>query len=164
MGKKNCRYPKGVSGSVSKSRKRPFWDDGRNFFFCGKKSWLQCFLGWNLPEITVMLPSFQRYIGITVKIRKNLIFHCFFYFWPWSRNNYVMNATPLWFPVNFTPKNYTSRLNLRKKNFRFPKGASGSVLKSENDHFGMSDGNFFFFIENKADHRVFWGKIYRILP
>ena len=33
---------------------------------------------------------------------------------------------------------------LRKNNFRLPKGVSGSVLKSENDHFGMSDGIFFF--------------------
>ena len=46
-------------------------------------------------------------------------------------------------PVNFTPKNNTSKLNLRKKNFRFPEGASGSVSKSENDHFGISDGIFF---------------------
>ena len=32
---------------------------------------------------------------------------------------------------------------LRKKNFRFPKGVSGLVSKSENYHFGMSDEIFF---------------------
>ena len=37
-----------------------------------------------------------------------------------------------------------SKLNFEKKNFRFPKGVSGSVSKSENDHFGMSAGIFFF--------------------
>ena len=64
------------------------------------------------------------------------------------------------FPVNFTPKKYTSKLNFeKKKNFRFPKGVSGSVSKSENDHFGMSDG-IFFFLEKKVDHTVFWGGIH----
>ena len=44
---------------------------------------------------------------------------------------------------------------LRKKNFRFPKGVSGSVSKLENDHFGMSDG-IFFFVEKKL-FVVFFG-------
>ena len=88
--------------------KRPLWDVGRNFFFVGKKSWSLCFLGWNLLEITVMLQSFHHYFGLTVKIRNNRIFHSFFDFSPWSRNNYVMNPTPWKFPVNFTRKSYTS--------------------------------------------------------
>ena len=67
------------------------------------------------------------------------------------------------FPVNFTLKNYTSKLNFEKKNFRFPKGVSGSVSKSENDHFGMSDEIFFFF-EKKVDQSVFWGEIHWRLP
>ena len=46
------------------------------------------------------------------------------------------------------PKNYTNKLNFKKKKFQFLKGVSGSVSKSENDHFGMSDG-FFFFWEKK---------------
>ena len=46
--------------------------------------------------------------------------------------------------MNFTLKNYTNKLNFEKKNFRFPEGFSVSVLKSENDNFGMSDGIFFF--------------------
>ena len=50
--------------------------------------------------------------------------------------------------MKFTPKNYTSKLNFEKKKFGSPKGVSGSVVKSENDHFGMSDG-IFFFLENK---------------
>ena len=47
-----------------------------------------------------------------------------------------------------------SKLNFEKKNFRFPKGVSGSVSKWENDHFGMSDEIFFFFVEKKVDHSV----------
>ena len=103
-----------------------------------------------------MLQLFQHYSGITVKIRKNGIFHRFFDFSPWSRNNYVMIPTTWYFPVNFTPKNYMSKLILRKKKFRFPKGVSGSVLKSENDHFGMSDG-IFFFLRKKKLTIVFFG-------
>ena len=37
-----------------------------------------------------------------------------------------------------------NKLNFEKKNFRFSKGVSSSVSKSENEHFGMSDGIFFF--------------------
>ena len=69
-----------------------------------------------------------------------------------------MIPTTWQYPVNSTPKNYTSKLNLKKKKFRFPKGVSGSVVKSENDHFGMSDG-IFFFLEKKVDHNVFRGEI-----
>ena len=117
------------------------------FFFFFKVDY--GFLLWNLLQITVMLQSFNHYYWITVKIRKIRIFNRFFYFWPSSRNNYVMIPTTWWFPVNFTLKNYTSKLNFEKKNFRFPKGASGSVSKSENDHFGMSDGIFFFWWTKK---------------
>ena len=96
----------------------------------------------------MILQLFRHYFGITVKIGEIRIFYRFFYFWPWSRNNYVI-ITPTWqFPVNLTPKNYMSKLNFEKKNFRFPKGVSGSVSKSENDHFGMWD-RIFFFVEKK---------------
>ena len=57
-----------------------------------------------------------------------------------------------------------SKLNFEKKKFRFQKGVSGSVSKSENDNFGMSDGIFFFFVEKKVDYNVFWGEIYWRLP
>ena len=57
-----------------------------------------------------------------------------------------------------------SKLNFDKKKFRFLKGVSGSFLKSENDHFGMSDGIFFFFLEKKVDHSVFWCGIHWRLP
>ena len=66
-------------------------------------------------------------------------------------------------PGKFHPKNYTSELNFEKKKFRFPKGVSVSVLKSKNDHFGMSDG-IFFFCGKKVDYSVFWGEIHRRLP
>ena len=94
-----------------------------------------------------MLQSFQHYFGITVKTRKNRIFHRFFDFWPWFRNNYVIIPTTLWFPVNFTPKNFTSKLNFEKKKCRFRKGVSGSISKSIRDHLGMSDGIFFFLVK-----------------
>ena len=52
-------------------------------------------------------------------------------------------------------KNYTSNLNFKKKKFPFLKGVSVSVSKSENDHFGMSDG--FFFLWEKKLTIVFFG-------
>ena len=54
------------------------------------------------------------------------------------------------------PKNYTNKLNFKHKKFPFLKGVSGSVSKSENDHFGKSDG-IFFFLEKKVVLSVFWG-------
>ena len=42
-----------------------------------------------------------------------------------------------------------SKLNFEKKKFRFPKGFSDAVSKSENEHLGMSDGIFFFFWKKK---------------
>ena len=92
--KKNFRFPKGISGSVLKSENDHFgMSDEFFFFFFWKKNLTKCFLGWILLEITVMLQSFQHYFGITVKIRKHRIFHRFFDFSPWSRNNYVTIPT-----------------------------------------------------------------------
>ena len=45
---------------------------------------------------------------------------------------------------------------LRKKNFRFPKGVSGLISKSINEHFGMSD-EIFFFLWKKKLTIVFFG-------
>ena len=56
-----------------------------------------------------------------------------------------------------------SKLNFEEKNFRFPKGVSGSVSKWENDHLGMSD-EIFFFVDKKVDHSVFRDGIYRRFP
>ena len=143
--KKNFDFRKGPQVRSQNRENDHFGMSGRFFFFFFLKESLSCrFLGWNLLEITVMLQSFHYYFGITVKIRKKRIFHCFFYFWPWSRNNYVMIPTTLQFPVNFTPKNYTSKLNFEKKKFSIPERGLCSVSKSANDHLGMSDGNFFF--------------------
>ena len=68
--KKNFRFPKGVSGLVSK------WENdylamSDEFFFLWKKKLTIVFFGMKLPEIPVMWQSFQHYFGITVKIRKN---------------------------------------------------------------------------------------------
>ena len=55
-----------------------------------------------------------------------------------------MIPTTWQFPVNFTPKNYTSKLNFEKKKFfDSRKGSQVSSQNRENDHFGMSDGIFF---------------------
>ena len=55
-----------------------------------------------------------------------------------------MIPTTWYFPVNFTLKNYTSKLNFEKKKFSIPERGLTFGLKIENDHFGMSDGIFFF--------------------
>ena len=111
-----------------------------------------------------MLQLFQHYFGITDKSRENRIFHRFFEFSPWSRNNNVMIPMTWYFPANLSPKNYTSKLNFEKKKFLIPKGVSGSVSKSEYDHFGMSDGIFFFLLKKKLIIVFFWGQVYRRLP
>ena len=96
-----------------------------------------------------MVQLFQHYFGITDKSRKNRIFQGFFDFWPWSRNNCVMIPTTWLFPVSFTPKNYTSNLNFEKKKFSTPERGFRFGSRSENDHFGMSDGIFFFLWKKK---------------
>ena len=106
-------------------------------------------LGWNLPEITVALQLFQHYFGITDKSRRNRIFHRFFDFWPWSRNNYVMNPTPWQFPVNFTPKSYTSNLNFEKKKFLIPERGLRFGLKIGKRPFSDVGRNFFFLWKKK---------------
>ena len=65
--------------------------------------------------------------------------------------------------MNFTLKNYKSKLNLEKKKISIPERVSGSISKSINDHFGMSDGIFslwkkkliivFFGVEFTGDYR-----------
>ena len=103
-----------------------------------------------------MMQSFHHSFWIIVKIRKIRSFHRFFYFWLWSRNNYVMIPTTWLFPVNFTLKKLY-KLNLRKKNFRFPKGVSGSVSKSRKRTFSDVGRNLFFFLWKKKLIIVFFG-------
>ena len=52
------------------------------------------------------------------------------------------------FPINFTPKKYTSKLNFEKNKISIPERRLWFGLKMENDHFGMLDG-IFFFLEKK---------------
>ena len=111
-----------------------------------------------------MLQSFQHYFGMTVKIRKNRIYHRFFDISPWSRNNYVMTLTTWEFPVNFTPKNYTSKLNFEKKKFSIPERGLRFGLKVAKTTILGCRTEFFFFVENKVDHSVFRGEIYPRLP
>ena len=88
---------------------------------------------------------------------RNRIFHCFFDFWPWSRNNYVMIPTTWLFPVNFTLKNYTSKLNFEKNKNFVPRKAS--QVRSQNrktTDLGCRK-EFFFFCEKKKFIIVFFG-------
>ena len=110
-----------------------------------------------------MLQSLQLFYGITVIIRKNRIFHSFFEFSPWSRNNYVMIPTTWQYPVNFTPKNYTSKLNFEKKKISIPERGFRFGLKIGKRPF-WDVGRIFFFVEKKVDHSVSRGEIYRRLP
>ena len=92
-----------------------------------------------------MLQSFHHYFRITVKIRKNRISHRFFDFWPWSRNNYVMIPTTWQFLVNFTPKNYTSKLNFEKKKLSIPERGFRFDLKIDKQPVWDVGRNVFFF-------------------
>ena len=65
--------------------------------------------------------------------------------------------------MNSTLKNYTSKLNFEKKKISIPERVLRFGLKSENDHFGMSDG-ISFFLEKKGDYSVFWAEIHWRLP
>ena len=112
----------------------------------------------------MILQSFQHYFGITVKVRKIRIFHRFFYFWPWSRNHYVMIPTTWSFPVNFTPKNYSSKLNFEKKKLSIPESGLRFGLKIAKTTILGCRTEFFFFVENKVGHCVFRGDIKRRLP
>ena len=110
-----------------------------------------------------MLQLFQHYFGITDKSRKNRIFHCFFDFWPWSRNNYVMIPTTWQFPVTFSRKNYTSKLNFEKKHFFDPR--KGSQVPSQNRKTtDLGCRTEFFFVEKEVHHSFFSGEMYRRLP
>ena len=91
-----------------------------------------------------MSQLFQQYFGITDKSRKTRIFHRFFDVWPWSRNNYVMISTTWLFPVNFTPKNYTSKLNFEKKIFLIPERGFRFGLKIGKRPFWDVGRNFLF--------------------
>ena len=148
----------------SQNRKTPFLGCRTEFFFFGKKSWSWFCLAWNFPEITIMLQLFQHYSGITDKSWKNRFFHCLSYFWPSPRNNYVIIPTTWYFPVNFTLKNYTSKLNFEKKKFSIPGRGVRFDLKIDKRPFWDVGRNFFLFLEKKVDYMVFWGEIYRRLP
>ena len=102
-----------------------------------------------------MLQSFQHFYGITVKIRKNQIFHRFFEFSPRSRNNYVMIPTTWQYPVNFTPKNYTSKLNLRKKKISIAARDLRFGRKIRKRPFWDVWRNFFFFWKKKLTVKFF---------
>ena len=104
-----------------------------------------------------MLQVFQHYVGITDKSPKNRFFHRFSYFWPWSRNNYVMIPTTWKYPVNFTPKNYTSRLNFEKKKFSIPDSRVRFGLKTGKLSFCDVGPNFFFFLWKTTVIIVFFG-------
>ena len=109
---------------------RPFWDVGRIFFLWKKKLTI-VFFGVKFTgdyRNVAIISTFLR--DHSQNSRKNQIFHRFFDFLPWSRNNYVMIPKTWWLPVNFTPKNYTSKLNFEKKKIFDP--PKGSQVRSQN--------------------------------
>ena len=66
--------------------------------------------------------------------------------------------------MNFTLKNYSSKLNFEKKKFLIPERGLRFDLKIDKRPFWDVGRNFFFFVEKKVDHSVFWSEIYRRLP
>ena len=74
-----------------------------------------------------------------------------------------MIPTTLQYPVNFTPKNYTSKLNIKEKKIS---------IRERGLRFGRKIGKrpfwnvwrIFFFLEKNVHHNVFRGEIYRRLP
>ena len=61
------------------------------------------------------------------------------------RNNYVMIPTTWQFLVNFTPKNYTSKLNFEKKKFSIPERGHRFGLKIEKRAFSYVGRNLISF-------------------
>ena len=74
-----------------------------------------------------------------------------------------MISTTWKFPVYFTLKNYTSKLNFEKKKFSIPERGLRFDLKiGKRPVFDV--GRKFFFVEKKVDRIVFCGEIYRRSP
>ena len=57
--------------------------------------------------------------------------------------------------MNFTVKNYTSKLNFEKKKFSIPERGLRFDLKIDKRPFWDFGRNFFFFVEKKVDHSLF---------
>ena len=56
-----------------------------------------------------------------------------------------------------------SKLNFEKKKISIPERGLRFGLKTEKRPFRDVGPNFFFFVEKKIDHSVFWGENYRRL-
>ena len=142
MRKRNCRFPKGVSGSVSKSENDHFgMSDG--IFFLWKKKLIIVFFAVKFTgdhhNVAIIPTLFRDHRQKSTKPN----FSSFFDFWTWSRNNYVMIPTTCQFPVNFTPKNCTSKLNCEKKKFSIPERGFRFGLKIGKRPFLDVGRNFF---------------------
>ena len=57
--------------------------------------------------------------------------------------------------MNFTLKNYTSKLNFEEKKFLIPERGLRFDLKIDKPPFWDVRRNFFFFVEKKVDHSLF---------
>ena len=145
MNLKKKKFFDSRKGSQLRSQNRKTTDLGcrTEFFFLWKKQFIIVFLEVKLTgdyrNVAIIPTLLQDYR----KKMKKPYFSLLSDFWPWSRNNYVMIPTTWQFPANFTLKNYTSKLNFEIKNFRFPKGVSGSVSKSRKRPFWDIGRNFF---------------------
>ena len=104
-----------------------------------------------------MLQSFQHYFGMTVKIRNNRVFHRFFLLLTVIPKKLFNDSNDMvGIPVNFTPKNYTSRLNFEKKKFSIPERGLRFDLKIDKRPFWDVGRNFFFLWKKKLTI-VFFG-------
>ena len=132
----------------SQNRKTTILGCRTKFFFLWKKKLIVAFFGVKFTGVyrnIVITPTLFRDHGQNSK-KPN--FSSFFILLTVTRNNYVMIPRTWQSPVNFTPKNYTSKLNSEKKNFRFPKG---SQIRSQSWRTTIlrCGSEFFFFVEKK---------------
>ena len=83
--------PKRGLRSGPKIEKTTVFAMSENFFFLGKN--IRSFFRGEMYQKRRWCCNLHKYFEITVKSWKNKIFHRFFDFWPWSRNNYEMIPT-----------------------------------------------------------------------
>ena len=155
MRKKKYRFPKGAS-AWSQNQKTTILGCRTEFFFLSKKKLIVVFFGVKFSgdyRDVAIISSLFRHHGQNSKHR---IFHSFYHFWPWSRNNYVMIPTTLQLPVNYTPKNYTSKLNFEKTKISIPERGLRFGLKIGKRPF-WDVGRNFFFLWKKTLIIVFFG-------
>ena len=154
MRKKNCRFPTGVSGSVSKSRKRLFWDVGRNLFLW-KKKLIVVFFGVKFTgdyHNVAIIPTLFRHHGQNSKKPNFSLFFLLLTVIPKSLCN---ESNAMLIPGKFHPKKLY-KLNFEKKKFSIPARSFRFGLKIGKRPFWDVGRNFFFFLLKKKLIIVFF--------